>query len=78
LTGNTTVAFSNDQNGQKFTLVFVQDGSGNRTITAWPGGIKWPAGTAPTLTTTANKADIFVLMKVSSGNYYGLTAGQNL
>lgn len=50
-----------------FTLVLLQDGTGSRTVhsdawncasTAGSGTIKWAGGTAPTLTTTADKADI--------------------
>ena len=50
-----------------FTLVLLQDGSGSRTVhanawncasTAGSGTVKWAGGTAPTLTTTLNKADI--------------------
>ena len=62
-----------------FTLILVQDGTGNRTVhsTAWKafdyqgnagintlgadgtdGEVRWAGGTAPTLTTTADKTDI--------------------
>jgi hypothetical protein len=39
-------------------LKVVQDGSGSRTITSWPGTVRWPGGIAPTLTTTAGAIDI--------------------
>jgi hypothetical protein len=53
-----------------FVLLLIQDGSGSRTVTNWKafdtGGnaangsatLIWAGGTAPTLTTTADKADI--------------------
>ena len=31
-------------------LILVQDGTGSRTAT-WPATVKWPSGTAPTLST---------------------------
>lgn len=77
LGGNRTLATSNDQNGQAFLIVLVQDGTGSRTVTWW-SGILWPGGTVPTLTTTANKADVFSFIRTASGAYYGFVVGQNL
>lgn len=76
LGGNRTLALSNSQVGQQFVIVLVQDVTGTRTVT-WFGTIKWAGGVTPTLTTTASKADVFTFLCVSSGNYYGFTAGQN-
>lgn len=36
-----------------------QDGTGSRLVTSWPAQVLWSGGTAPTLTTTANKVDVF-------------------
>jgi hypothetical protein len=74
--GNRTLAVSGGVTGQQFTLVLVQDGTGSRTVT-WFSGIKWAGGSAPTLTTTANKADIFTFKQTGTGAYYGMIAGQN-
>ena len=52
----------------------VQDGTGSRTAT-WPASVKWPSGTAPTLTTTASSVDI-VSFYYDGTNYYG-QAGLN-
>jgi hypothetical protein len=76
IVGNRTLALSNPVTGQQFTLVLVQDGTGSRTVT-WFSTIKWAGGTAPTLTTTAGKADIFTFKCYGSGTYYGMVAGQN-
>ena len=35
-----------------------QDGTGSRTV-AWGGSFRWGGSSAPTLTTTANKRDVF-------------------
>lgn len=76
LGGNRTLAVSGGVTGQQFTIVLVQDGSGSRTVT-WFSGIKWAGGSAPTLTTTINKADIFTFKQTGAGAYYGMIAGQN-
>src|SRR3990167_672614 len=57
LAGNRTLALSNVQNGHAFVIRLLQDGTGSRTVT-WFSTIKWAGGSAPTLTTTANKADV--------------------
>lgn len=59
LGGNRTIAFSNFRTGQRVCVRLTQDGTGSRTVT-WPSSgvtINWAGGSAPTLTTTANKAD---------------------
>jgi hypothetical protein len=61
LTGNvTTVSITNvPATGQyvPITLELIQDGTGGRTVTGW-SGVKWPGGSAPTITATANAVDI--------------------
>jgi len=69
LGGNRTMsAISNFVNGQRLVYVIVQDGTGSRTL-AWTDTIKWKGGSAPTLTTTASKADIITLWKINSVIY---------
>lgn len=75
--GNITIALSNEQVGQKFLISITQDSVGSRTVT-WFATIKWAGGSAPTLTTTANKRDTFGFIVTSSGNYDGFVVGQNL
>jgi hypothetical protein len=55
----TLAAPTNIIAGQTYTLHVVQDGTGSRTLT-WPSIVKWPGGTAPTLSTAAGKRDVFV------------------
>jgi len=76
LGGNRTLAVSNAGTASTFTIKLVQDGTGSRTVTWW-SGIKWSGGAAPTLTTTAGKADYFTFLTDGSGSYAGFTAGQN-
>ena len=56
-TSNTAFTFSNGQAGAVYKLILKQDATGSRTVT-WPVSVKWPGGTAPTLTTTANAIDL--------------------
>lgn len=77
LGGNRTLAVSNVEIGQAFVLILTQDGTGSRTVT-WFTAIKWPGGTAPTLTTTASKKDVFGFIQETTGNYLGFIVGQNL
>lgn len=58
LEGNRTIAFSNPTVGQAFILRMIQDATGSRVPT-WPATIKWPSATAPALTTTGNRIDVF-------------------
>lgn len=82
LGGNRTLAFSNTADGQVFIIRLVQDGTGSRTVTwtpaAAPMTIYWAGGTAPTLTTTANKADTFGFITSSASTYDGYIVGQNI
>lgn len=77
LGGNRTLAVSNVAAGQCFVLRLVQDGTGTRTVT-WFTTLKWAGGTAPTLTTTINKTDVFGFICTSAGNYDAFVIGQNL
>ena len=74
---NRTLAISNEDAGQKFIINLVQDGTGSRTVT-WFSTIKWAGGSAPTLTTTADKADSFGFLCTGSDAYYGFVIGQNI
>jgi hypothetical protein len=81
LGNNRTLALSNVQIGDKFLIRLQQDGTGSRTVT-WFNHISWAGGSAPTLTTTANKADLlgFLTASGTGGAYWfdGLVVGQNI
>ena len=81
LGNNRTLALSNVQIGDKFLIRLQQDGTGSRTVT-WFNHISWAGGSAPTLTTTANKADLLGFLTASgTGSDYwfdGLVVGQNI
>lgn len=69
LTGSITISPSNVPPSTRMwagTIVAKQDATGGRTIT-WPTGTKWPGGSAPPATTTANAIDIWSLMTYDGG-----------
>ena len=70
LTGNCTFTMPTATAGKSFILI-VSTGAGSFTGTFT--SVKWPSGTAPTLTTTASRWDILTF--VSDGTYwYGNSA----
>lgn len=75
--GNITIALSHEKTGLKFLVSITQDSVGSRTVT-WFTTIKWAGGSAPTLTTTANKRDTFGFVVTGAGTYDGFIVGQNL
>ena len=63
--------------GFQFFLYLTQDATGSRTAT-WPASVKWPAATAPTLTTTAARTDVFRFITGNGGTtWVGSTVGLN-
>jgi hypothetical protein len=75
-TATTTFTISNPAVGSFITRV-GQDGTGGRRV-VWFNTIKWAGGTAPTLTSTASKTDVFGFLCTASGFYDGYVVGYNL
>lgn len=69
-TGTATITFINSAPGAKYSLEFIQDGSGSRVVDYAMSGVKWPGGVTPTQTTTAGKKD--VLTFTYDGEYLGV------
>ena len=68
LTGNCTFTMPTATAGQSFILIVSQDATGGRTATFT--SVKWPGGTAPTITATASAVDIISF--VANGSvWYG-------
>lgn len=76
LTGNCTFTFPTPVAGKSFIMILKQDGTGSRTVT-WPASVKWPSGTAPTITSTASKADKYIFTAIDSSSWLGSDAGKN-
>jgi len=73
LTGTATITMPTATAGKSF-LLKLKTGAGGYTVT-WTT-VKWPSGTAPTLTSTASRMDIFSFFSDGT-NWYGCTVGQN-
>lgn len=81
LTANlTTLTISNPPASGTVGMMMLyisQDATGSRTLT-WPASVIWAGGTAPTVTTTASRTDIFTLITRDGGTTYaGAVVGQN-
>ena len=75
----TTLTISNPPaNGTAGSLTLLLKANGTALSVTWPASILWSGGTAPTLTSTANKTDVFTFITLDGGtSYIGLKAGQN-
>ncbi len=65
---NASTTFADPTNikpGATYIIILKQDGTGSRTV-SWGTKYKFPGGTAPTLTTGANKADVITLVAYST------------
>lgn len=82
----TSITFANNAASatacQSHTLELTADGTARTVV--WPAGngtstllIKWPAGTAPTLTSANGKRDTFFFKSVSQFLWDAYTVGQN-
>jgi hypothetical protein len=74
LTGNTTFSFTNPPasgTSKPFTLIIRQDSTGSRSASFT--GAKWTDGTAPTLTTTPSRYDVFTFFTIDGGVSYFAT-----
>ena len=72
-TTSITLSTTNEDVGQRFMLRLKQDGTGSRTVGTWFGSrVKWPGGSAPTLSTGANLVDLFgfLVTSGSAGTFY--------
>jgi hypothetical protein len=74
LTGNATITMPTATSGKSFIMFLKQDATGSRTVT-W-STVKWAGGTAPTVTATASRQDIYSFF-ADGTNWYGVTVGQN-
>ena len=77
IAGNRTIgAASGGVSGQFISLLIIQDGTGSRTMT-WNAAYEFKDDTAPTLTTTANKGDLFVF-RYNGAKWLEVGRNQNL
>lgn len=78
LAGNRTLALPSNPlgSGQYASLLIIQDGTGSRTLT-WNAAYEFKDDTAPTLTTTASKGDLFTF-RYNGAKWLEVGRNQNL
>jgi hypothetical protein len=69
---NETFTFTAPTKPGVYTMSLKQDSVGSRTAT-WPATVKWPAGTAPTLTTTATTGYDVCSFRFDGTNFYAVS-----
>jgi hypothetical protein len=70
LTSSPTLTLNAGHAGGKYDLILTQDGTGSRTV-IWPASVKWPSGTAPTLSTAPGAVDTISFI-FDGTNYLGI------
>jgi hypothetical protein len=73
LTGSPTITMPAAVAGKSF-IIQLKTGAGSYSVT-WTT-VKWPGGTAPTITSTASRMDIYSFFSDGT-NWYGTTVGQS-
>jgi hypothetical protein len=77
LGGNRTLAApTNSSTGQFISILVIQDGTGSRTL-SFNAVYEFKDDTAPTLTTTASKGDVFVF-RYNGSKWLEVGRNQNL
>lgn len=79
INANWSIVTSNTiSSGKYFSFYFVTKGNGTGYSAGWPGGILWAGGITPTVTSTNNKRDIYLLTYDPAGaGWFGAVVGQN-
>jgi len=72
LTGNCAFTMPATTSGTSFIVKLIQDGTGGRTATF--ASVKWPGGTAPTITTTATTGTDILSFVCINSVWYGTYA----
>ena len=70
LTGNVTLALSNEADGRRFTL-FVRGQASGYTLGYW-SGLKWPGGAAPTIPATSGRVLPISFIRLAAGEWLGI------
>ena len=73
LTGSPTITMPAVGTGKSF-IIMLKTGAGSYSVT-W-STVSWPSGTAPTVTSTASKTDIYSFFSDGT-SWFGTTIGQS-
>ena len=69
-----TISFTGAVDGQTITITIHQPATGTATTVTWPSSstLKWAGSTAPTMTATLGKTDVYTIYyNATAGVYYG-------
>ena len=77
--GISTITFSNvPESGVCCSVSIFMTGNGTAHSVTWPAAVKWPAGIAPTLTSTSGRTDLISLVTQNGGtSWAAFVAGQD-
>jgi len=79
LDANCTLTFAGPTNAKEcvLRLTILQAAAGGPYTITWPASVKWPGGTAPTLSSGASARDRFVFVTEDNGTTWdGAIVGQ--
>jgi hypothetical protein len=65
LTATASLDLTGLADGAQALVLLQQDATGSRTVSAWPAAVRWPGGTAPTLSTAPHAIDLVRLVAVA-------------
>lgn len=80
LVGNvTSMTFQNPPpNSETFEMHLIQDATGSRTLAGVNSAVRWAGGTAPTLTATAGRRDVFSFRATPAATYIEVSRSMNV
>ena len=70
MAANATFVFTAPANPGVFVLKIKQDEFGSIAVSGWPATVKWPGGTAPTISAGGFAEDV-IRFYFDGTNYYG-------
>ena len=81
LGANTTFAFTgslaDSATATMLTIKITQDGAGGAYTVTWPGSVKWPGGSTPTISTGNGAVDVVSMFTYDSGTTWYASIAQD-
>lgn len=68
-----TLPTTSDDSVLPIIVLFVQDGTGGRTVTGWTGSPVWEGGSEPSVNSGANTITSIPLLILGNGSVYGVS-----
>ena len=76
LAHNVTISNATNHAAGGVYLLRIVQGAAAKTV-SWGSGYKWPGGSAPSMTATANKVDVFTFVSDGTDMYGSFSGSQN-